>query len=69
MRDFNGDVVERPFIKLDCGSWGEFDDGSGYGYRCTNCGAVVGSVSEPSYCANKRKVAESKEQVWKALSK
>jgi hypothetical protein len=57
------------YIKLDCGAWGEFDDGSGYGYRCTHCGAVVGSVSEPRACADKRAKAEEKRQVWKALSK
>jgi hypothetical protein len=68
MRDIDGHAVENPVIKLHCGSWAEFDDGSGYSYRCTTCGCTVGSISEPRGCAEKRREAESKEQVWKALS-
>ena len=33
-------------ITLACGNIAEFDYGSGIGYRCQNCMAMVGSISE-----------------------
>jgi hypothetical protein len=39
-----------PSVKLLCGASASFDDGSGYGYRCDWCGAVVHSVSMPRQC-------------------
>jgi hypothetical protein len=43
-------------IKLPCGAEAEFDHGSGYSYRCTHCGTIWGSVSNP--CYPKYKLAE-----------
>jgi len=37
-------------VETICGHIAEFDHGSGYGYRCTTCNAVIGSVSMPKYC-------------------
>lgn len=37
-------------LKLPCGGTAYFDEGAGYGYRCRNCMAVVGSVSQPQRC-------------------
>jgi hypothetical protein len=68
MRDINGHIVEHEYIVLDCGNVAEFDDGSGCAYRCTNCGTIVGSVSEPARCVAIRKEKEDKAEVWKVLS-
>jgi hypothetical protein len=38
----------RP-IELPCGAQAEFDYGSGCAYRCTTCGTIWGSVSNPCY--------------------
>lgn len=48
-------------IHLPCGSIARFDEGAGFGYRCENCMAVVGSIGQPRDCveeANKYKVLE-----------
>lgn len=46
-----------------CGGVATFDDGSGFGYRCEDCGAVIGSVGMPQHC----KDAEQKYENWKIL--
>jgi hypothetical protein len=51
------------FIKLHCGSIGEFDHGAGYGYRCRVCMAVVGSIAEPKSCKEERE----KYKIWEKL--
>jgi hypothetical protein len=38
-------------IELLCGQEAEFDHSAGYGYRCTACNAVVGSIGMPRQCA------------------
>lgn len=45
------DLAWPPYIELPCGATADFDDSSGYGYRCTDCFAVVGSVGMPKACA------------------
>lgn len=44
--------MSEPRISLPCGSTASFDHGSGYGYRCDGCNAVVGSVGMPKRCAD-----------------
>jgi hypothetical protein len=39
-------------IKLECGATAHFDHGSGYGYRCEECMAVVGSIAQPKRCVD-----------------
>jgi hypothetical protein len=51
------------FIKLHCGSIGEFDQNAGYGYRCGVCMAVVGSFAEPKSCKEERE----KCKIWEEL--
>ena len=37
-------------MKLPCGGVAYFDTSSGISYRCEHCGAVVGSIGQPSKC-------------------
>ena len=37
-------------IVLLCGSSAYFDEGSGIGYRCEECMAMVGSIGMPKRC-------------------
>jgi hypothetical protein len=41
-------VLSRIF--LPCGGVARFDESSGTRYRCDECGAVVGSVGQPTSC-------------------
>lgn len=50
-------------IKLPCGSIALFDADAGYGYRCTDCFAVVGSIGQPKECVEEAK----KYDTWKRL--
>lgn len=59
----------EPSIKLACGAEAVFDEGSGIGYRCTTCFAVVGSIGMPRTCAELEKEKEEKEKIWKILNK
>jgi hypothetical protein len=38
------------FMDLPCGGKAGFDHGAGYGYRCLDCMAVVGSIGQPKHC-------------------
>lgn len=69
MRDFEGNIVTHPYIALYCGSTAEFDEGSGCSYRCTTCGATIGSIAEPTACVNARKEVEGKALAWKMLKR
>jgi len=40
-------------IKIPCGAIASYDEGSGYGYRCEDCMAVVGSIGQPRECKDK----------------
>lgn len=62
--DFDGRMIDvAPTVLAICGNVAEFDDGAGHGYRCTRCGAVLGSVGMPGECSDLYK----KQKVWKAL--
>jgi hypothetical protein len=37
-------------MELPCGGKAEFDTGAGYGYRCMDCMAVVGSIGQSKHC-------------------
>lgn len=50
-------------IYLPCGGTAYFDHGAGYGYRCEDCSAVLGSIAQPSRC----KDAAQKYDNWKAI--
>jgi hypothetical protein len=39
-----------PIIRMPCGGEAHFDHGAGYGYRCWDCMAVVGSMGQPRSC-------------------
>jgi len=63
MRDFEGNRVAQEYITAPCGNTAEFDEGSGYAYRCMSCGAVVGSIGMPEECADIVK----RNEMWKIL--
>lgn len=46
----DGQWMHLPPIKTACGNTASFDDGSGYGFRCDACGAVIGSIGMPRHC-------------------
>jgi len=48
---FDGTYTPTRLAPLPCGGIPEFDEGSGYSYRCNNCGAVIGSIAMPKNCA------------------
>ncbi len=50
-------------LRLPCGGTAYFDDGSGYGYRCWDCMAVVGSIGQPQRCKDEA----TKYENWTAL--
>lgn len=43
-------VVNLKPMYLPCGGTAYFDEGAGYGYRCEDCMAVVGSIGQPRHC-------------------
>jgi len=42
------DVPE--YADAPCGNIAYFDEGSGIGYRCESCNAIIGSVGMPRAC-------------------
>lgn len=46
----DGSRVPEFLSPLPCGGLPRFDDGSGFSYRCDDCGAVLGSIGMPSQC-------------------
>lgn len=50
-------------MRLPCGGTAFFDEGAGYGYRCWDCMAVVGSIGQPQHCKDEAK----KYEVWERL--
>lgn len=60
-------MIEQMF-ELPCGSQSRWDHGAGYGYRCDDCGAVIGSISMPRSCAILYKQAEEMNQVVDRLN-
>jgi hypothetical protein len=54
----HGTYVEET-VHLPCGASAHFCIEAGYGYRCEDCMAVVGSIAQPTHCVeetNKYKV-------------
>lgn len=54
-------------LRLPCGGTAYFDDGAGYGHRCWDCMAVLGSIGQPRHCkeeADKWRAYE-KAGMWK----
>lgn len=49
---FDGARVPDVLPRMKCGGVPTFDHDSGYAYRCSNCFAVIGSVSQPRECKN-----------------
>lgn len=45
-----GNVESLKPLYLPCGGVAEFDEGAGYGHRCWDCMAVVGSIGMPRSC-------------------
>lgn len=45
----HGCTVDSEIMAI-CGNIAEFDYGSGYSYRCTDCNATIGSICMPSTC-------------------
>lgn len=39
-----------PPMHLPCGGYAVFDEGAGFGHRCEDCMAVVGSIGMPRSC-------------------
>ncbi len=37
-------------LHLPCGGRALFDEGAGFGHRCEDCMAVVGSIGQPRSC-------------------
>lgn len=58
----SGGVVFKP-ISLPCGGTAFLDHNSGIGYRCEDCGCMVGSIGQPKECVEER----NKWDQWKAL--
>lgn len=45
------DGIRYDPMRLPCGGTAYFDEGGGgYGHRCEDCGAVVGSIGQPQHC-------------------
>lgn len=55
-------AVEAP-LYLPCGGRAEFDEGAGYGHRCWDCMAVVGSIGQPQHCKDEAKKYDN----WKQM--
>lgn len=62
MMEYNIEFNTRP-MHLPCGGIAYFDEGSGIGYRCEHCMAVVGSIGMPKEC----KEAKQKYENWQKL--
>lgn len=61
---FDGSYALDSLPRMSCGGTPLFDNGSGYGYRCNTCGAVIGSIGQPRNCVeeNKTNTAEYQNQ-------
>ena len=51
------------FLYPPCGGVARFDNGSGIGYRCEDCNAILGSIGQPTSC----KEDALKYENWKKL--
>lgn len=55
LNDFSKPANVPGTIHLPCGGTAHFCYEAGYGHRCEDCFAVVGSIGQPSHCANEMK--------------
>jgi hypothetical protein len=55
MNRYDEDYHPHDSIELPCGSYATWDEGSGIAYRCDWCGAIVGSIGQPTECVEKAK--------------
>jgi hypothetical protein len=53
----------QEFCYPPCGGTARFDEGSGFGYRCEDCNAVLGSIGQPASCRDEAQKYEN----WKKL--
>ena len=61
VEDHNCYVEET--IHLPCGASAHFCHEAGFGYRCEDCMAVVGSIAQPKHCVE----AENKYKAFEIL--
>jgi hypothetical protein len=54
-RAFDGTVVPARLPQMSCGGTPEFDEPSGYAYRCDTCFAVIGSIGQSDRCKEENK--------------
>lgn len=54
---------EPNVLYMPCGGTAYFDESSGISHRCETCGAVIGSIGQPTLC----KSIESKYRNWELL--
>ena len=55
---------EYPPMRLPCGGIAWLDpDSSTYGYRCTSCFSIIGSIGQPKPCKDE----EAKWEAWKSI--
>lgn len=52
-----------PPLLLPCGGRAVFDESAGFGHRCEDCMAVVGSIGQPRSCKDEAKKYENWEQM------
>ena len=68
--DFKNIIAQLPrTVTTLCGNVAEFDVGSGMGYRCTTCNAIIGSVGMPKECKQLYTTKEEKHKIWSILNK
>lgn len=54
---------DHAMLYLPCGGQATFDYPAGYGYRCEDCGAVLGSIGQPQRCKDEA----NKYEAWRIL--
>jgi len=64
---FDGSTVPLFEPPLPCGGVPRWDEGSGCGYRCMDCFAMVGSIGMPSRCRKLMEEERERETVIKAM--
>jgi hypothetical protein len=55
----DGTMVVPSEIKTACGHTAYYDLGSGIGYRCECCNAILGSIGMPQNCKDMEDVLEA----------
>lgn len=55
----HGIYVDQKLAPMPCGGTPVWDSPSEMGYRCENCGAMIGSVGQPRSCVEKNQEADN----------